>query len=167
MITSDAVLQLDVPSHAPLGPTQLSKLLSQLSSWCPKVCSQQLDHLCCPAAALRLCCDCWVQGTAEVQLEYRPGSLGLQENGCVMVASDTAGSIEYNCSGKVGESRHTSSSALCVASPPILRDVLFCSPAVCLGVMPVLACGRLPSTASCEHMCPLRLWPTSRFHYAG
>jgi hypothetical protein len=36
-----------------------------------------------------------------VQLEYRPGSLGLQETGSVTVASDTAGSIEYTCSGKV------------------------------------------------------------------
>jgi hypothetical protein len=36
-----------------------------------------------------------------VQLEYRPGSLGLQETGSVTVASDTAGSIEYSCSGKV------------------------------------------------------------------
>ncbi|KAF6261116.1 hypothetical protein COO60DRAFT_1637017 [Scenedesmus sp. NREL 46B-D3] len=40
------------------------------------------------------------QGTAEVLLEYRPGSLGLQETGCVTVASNTAGSIEYTCSGK-------------------------------------------------------------------
>lgn len=44
---------------------------------------------------------CRCQGTAEVQLEYRPGSLGLQESGSVTVASDTAGSIEYTCSGKV------------------------------------------------------------------
>jgi hypothetical protein len=65
-----------------------------------------------------------VQGTAEVQLEYRPGSLELQESGSVTVASDTAGSIEYNCSGKVGQSlRHTTSYLLATRVASSLTSV--------------------------------------------
>eukprot|EP00878_Enallax_costatus_P029595 GHUV01032120.1.p1 GENE.GHUV01032120.1~~GHUV01032120.1.p1 ORF type:complete len:212 (-),score=39.29 GHUV01032120.1:159-794(-) len=41
------------------------------------------------------------QGSAEVMLEYRPGSLGAEETATVTVSSETAGSVEYVCHGQV------------------------------------------------------------------
>lgn len=40
-------------------------------------------------------------GSAEVVLEFRPGSLGTEESAAVTVTSETAGSVEYVCRGQV------------------------------------------------------------------
>lgn len=45
-------------------------------------------------------------GTAEVQLEYRPGSLGVEETARLAVTSDTVGSVEYVCRGLVSVRLH-------------------------------------------------------------
>lgn len=43
------------------------------------------------------------QGSAEVYLEYRPGSLGVEEAGTITVTSETAGHVEYICKGQVSD----------------------------------------------------------------
>jgi len=43
-------------------------------------------------------------GTAEMVLEYRPGTVDVEETGVVTGSSAAAGQVEYICSGQVGQS---------------------------------------------------------------
>jgi hypothetical protein len=77
----------------------------------------------------------------------------------VTVASDTAGSIEYNCSGKVGdEQAHKPVSTVSTNSCAIFSDIYLLFR--CCAVRASLTMYRLNlHCLHCKHMCRLCLWP--------